>query len=369
MGCAASSAEDASSKAIDRTLREAARRQERELKLLLLGSGESGKSTVAKQMRLIFLNGFTEDEMQRFSPIIRMNLISVLHRPLVASLLGVDKAVGSFDASIFDQDGQIGTEWGELRPLALKWANPARMTQFRMADEYDESIRDEWKQLAASPVFKEMVQRGDEYGLIDSAPYFLDRLDEILSPSYVPCTMDVLRMRVTTTSIQEISFLHEDYAFRVVDVGGQRNERRKWIHCFDNVTAIIFIVACHEYDLMLREDTHVNRMHESLKLFDDMINCEFFQKTPFILFLNKTDLLKDKLAKGITPDTIFPDYSCGKNPEKCILFLKKKFLALSKRPNNNDVFAYPTCALDTGQIDFVFKTVRSVLLQDSLQQI
>ena len=63
----------------------------------------------------------------------------------------------------------------------------------------------------------------------------------------------------------------KDYAFRVVDVGGQRNERRKWIHCFDNVTAIIFIVASHEYDLMLREDTNVNRMHESLKLFDDMV--------------------------------------------------------------------------------------------------
>jgi len=38
------------------------------------------------------------------------------------------------------------------------------------------------------------------------------------------------------------------------DVGGQRSERKKWIHCFEGVTAIIFIVALSEYDLTLAED-------------------------------------------------------------------------------------------------------------------
>ena len=42
--------------------------------------------------------------------------------------------------------------------------------------------------------------------------------------------------------------------FRMFDVGGQRSERKKWIHCFEGVTAIIFIVAMSEYDLSLAED-------------------------------------------------------------------------------------------------------------------
>lgn len=42
--------------------------------------------------------------------------------------------------------------------------------------------------------------------------------------------------------------------FRVFDVGGQRSERRKWIHCFDNVESIIFITAISEYDQVLFED-------------------------------------------------------------------------------------------------------------------
>ena len=54
----------------------------------------------------------------------------------------------------------------------------------------------------------------------------------------------------------------QDYLFnllfsifcRMFDVGGQRSERKKWIHCFEGVTAIIFIVAMSEYDLTLAED-------------------------------------------------------------------------------------------------------------------
>ena len=47
---------------------------------------------------------------------------------------------------------------------------------------------------------------------------------------------------------------------RMVDVGGQRSERRKWIHCFENVTSIMFLVALSEYDQVLVEsDNEVRR--------------------------------------------------------------------------------------------------------------
>jgi hypothetical protein len=56
------------------------------------------------------------------------------------------------------------------------------------------------------------------------------------------------------SGIVETDFVHKGLHFRMVDVGGQRNERKKWIHCFQDVTAIIFVVAMSEYDLKLEED-------------------------------------------------------------------------------------------------------------------
>lgn len=87
------------------------------------------------------------------------------------------------------------------------------------------------------------------YQLGDSAGYYFDNLDRIAAPEYVPTEDDVLRVRVKTTGIQEITFSANEVNFRMVDVGGQRSERKKWIHCFQDVTAVIFCVAMSEYDL------------------------------------------------------------------------------------------------------------------------
>lgn len=99
---------------------------------------------------------------------------------------------------------------------------------------------------------------------------------------------DVLRARVRTTGIIETTFRYRDLIYRMFDVGGQRSERRKWIQCFDDVTAVIFVVALSGYDMKLFEDQETNRIHESLTLFDAICNNKFFIDTAMILFLNKT---------------------------------------------------------------------------------
>ena len=50
------------------------------------------------------------------------------------------------------------------------------------------------------------------------------------------------------------------------DVGGQRSERKKWIHCFEGVTAIIFCVALSAYDLVLAEDEEMVRYYLNNKV-------------------------------------------------------------------------------------------------------
>ena len=83
----------------------------------------------------------------------------------------------------------------------------------------------------------------------------------------------------------------------MVDVGGQRNERKKWIHCFEGVTAVIFVAAISEYDQVLYEDGQTNRMVEALKLFEETCGLKWFVDTSFILFLNKRDLFDEKIKR------------------------------------------------------------------------
>ncbi|CAF4516395.1 unnamed protein product, partial [Didymodactylos carnosus] len=128
--------------------------------------------------------------------------------------------------------------------------------------------------------------RSNEYQLNDSAQYFLDQLYRIGSQDFLPNEQDILRTRVKTTGIVEINFSFKNLNFRLFDVGGQRSERKKWIHCFEDVTAIIFCVALSEYDQVLYEDESTNRMHESLRLFDSICNNKWFVYTGIILFLN-----------------------------------------------------------------------------------
>lgn len=95
---------------------------------------------------------------------------------------------------------------------------------------------------------QEAISRAAEFQLNDSTVYFWERASEILKPGYLPTEQDVLRARVRTTGIVQQNFDIAGKKYTMFDVGGQRNERRKWIHCFDNVTAVIFVTAISEYD-------------------------------------------------------------------------------------------------------------------------
>lgn len=102
-------------------------------------------------------------------------------------------------------------------------------------------------------------------------------MNRITSEKYVPNSRDVLRARIRTTGIIETQFKVDHMIFRMVDVGGQRSERRKWIKCFDDVRSLLFVVSLTEYDMALREDPKINRLHESLKLFHDICNNIYFR--------------------------------------------------------------------------------------------
>ena len=128
--------------------------------------------------------------------------------------------------------------------------------------------------------------------LMDSAQYFLSHLDRVLSDTYEPTLDDRARVACRTSGANIIAFervgpVSNRERYSIVDTGGQRNERLKWVCWAENVTAIIFVCALSGFDETLFEDRRQNKLVESFDLFADMLQVPFFAWKNVVVLLNK----------------------------------------------------------------------------------
>ncbi|CAJ0957208.1 unnamed protein product, partial [Mesorhabditis belari] len=334
---------------IERQLNQDKRAGSSIVKLLLLGAGECGKSTVLKQMQILHSNGFTEEEINEKKAIIYNNLVT--------SMCTILKAMDNVLLIPLDDK-----EKEEMKSRVLKVQE--------MGQENDlptEDVSNAIQALWSDPKVKKAYEMRSEYQLVDSAKYFLDNCQRIVEPGFRPTDQDILFSRVATTGVVEVKFKIKDLDFRVFDVGGQRSERRKWIHAFDNVESIIFITAISEYDQVLFEDETTNRMIESMQLFNSICNSTWFISTAMILFMNKKDLFMEKIQR-VNITTAFPDYEGGQNYEEAVNFIKMKFAELNLNPDKKTIYMHETCATDTNQVQLVISSVIDTIIQKNLQK-
>ncbi|KAJ6234865.1 guanine nucleotide-binding protein g(o) subunit alpha [Anaeramoeba flamelloides] len=292
--------EDLVNKSIDHDFDSLKTRLENQVKLLLLGPGESGKSTIVKQIKRIFLGGFTKREISDF----RFNI----HSNIVEAIKVLSRGVRKF-----------GYEWVTKTNHQIA----KEILQLRFHGLIKEELADKIKSLWGDPILVKVLKRKNELQFFESSE-------------------------------------------QITDVGGQRNERKKWIHCFENVTSVIFVVAINEYNQTLFEETNTNRMRESLLLFDEIVNSKWLKSSSMILFLNKFDLFKKKIQES-NLKKYFKDYK-GKNLESAQKFICDKFLKLNK---NKKKIIYPffTTATDSDNMKYVFAAIKDTLLQNNISNI
>uniref|UniRef100_A0A3B4FCM6 Guanine nucleotide-binding protein subunit alpha n=1 Tax=Pundamilia nyererei TaxID=303518 RepID=A0A3B4FCM6_9CICH len=344
---------------IERQLRRDKRESRREYKLLLLGTGESGKSTFIKQMRIIHGRGYSDEDKRGFKQLVYQNIFTAMQAMI--------QAMNALQIP-------YKYEHNKANATTVNKADVEKVVT--LTNPYIDALKSLW----SDPGIQECYNRKREYQLSDSqlsfsflntalsspcAISYLDDLDRISDTGYLPTQQDVLRVRVPTTGIIEYPFDLEGVVFRMVDVGGQRSERRKWIHCFENVTSIMFLVALSEYDQALAESSNENRMEESMALFKTIISYKWFEESSIILFLNKIDLLEEKIMYSHLVD-YFPEYD---GPPQDVdagkAFILDMFVSLNP-DEKKIIYSHFTCATDTDNVRFVFCVVKDHILQGHL---
>ncbi|KAI7856151.1 G-alpha protein [Circinella umbellata] len=302
-----------------------------EIKMLLLGAGESGKSTILKQIKLIHDGGYTIEERESFKEVIYSNTLQSMRVTLEAMEL----------LNIPFQNKQ---NENYHRHLILEAPPQIEMMNQELVQAFISLWEDQGVRIC--------LGRSNEYQLNDSALYYFNSMGRIGDPNYIPSDQDVLRSRVKTTGITETTFMINQMTCRMFDVGGQRSE-----------------LAISEYDQVLIEDGSVNRLHESLTLFDSICNSKWFIKTSIILFLNKIDLFAEKLSRNPLAN-YFNDYMGGQRYEAACQYLLNRFVSLhTTGDETKQIYTHFTCATDTKQIKFVMGAVNDICIHDSLRNV
>ncbi|XP_076342935.1 guanine nucleotide-binding protein G(q) subunit alpha isoform X3 [Tachypleus tridentatus] len=297
-------------------------------------------------MRIIHGAGYSDEDKKGF--------IKLVYQNIMMAMQSMIKAMDLLKISYKDQNN-------------IENAELIRSVDYETVTTFDSPYVEAIKSLWADPGIQECYDRRREYQLTDSAKYYLSDIDRIATSDYLPTQQDILRVRVPTTGIIEYPFDLDSIIFRMVDVGGQRSERRKWIHCFENVTSIIFLVALSEYDQILFESDNENRMEESKALFKTIITYPWFQNSSVILFLNKKDLLEEKIMFSHVVD-YFPEFDGPKQDHIAAReFILQMYLDQSPDPDHM-VYSHFTCATDTENIRFVFAAVKDTILQLNLKE-
>jgi guanine nucleotide-binding protein subunit alpha len=356
-------------------------KQRKEVKVMLLGQAESGKSTLQKQFQLFHASQTLERERPSWRPIVYFNTIKAVRtildeldwdfithanpedeayidsnwpseisriRHKLLPLVSIEDSLASeLSGGVTVAGGHSGVfvraGWQSVVTSTRSWpvahlhgrSSPrpdvvANMAAHLLSDlQYD--VDELWQHLAVKTLLRMRRLRLEE-----SAAFFLDEIHRIAEPDYLPTTDDILHVRLQTLGVTEhsfdINFAGTHYSWILYDVGGARGQRHAWVPYFDDAAAIIFLAPISAFDQYLEEDPRTNRIDDSLQLFTTTCSNKLLKNASMVLMLNKNDLLKKKLQAGVMVKKYITSYGERENRyEDVAEYFRAHFAQVHKR--------------------------------------
>ncbi|KAF9089159.1 guanine nucleotide-binding protein subunit alpha [Mortierella sp. AD031] len=344
------------SDAIDRSLKADRERQLREggIKLLILGPSETGKTTVLKQLKLLYGRKGLDIERQTYRRVVHLNVMRAI-QGLVEGMEQANIPLGNPEnAEHVETVRRLETTLKRYSITTVGIPNPAiprKITDAKaetdMFADMVPAIKSLWHDSGIQTTFNTCTQ----LSIQDSAKYFLDAVDRVADPEYVPTDDDILQARVRTLAVSEHIFDIDGVAYRPY---------------FDEVDAIIFMSAISAFDQGCEDNPNLNRLQDCLMLFNEISNHKLFLHTSMIVFLNKIDIFQRKLLSGSMVNRYFPDYNGPNDYFSTTVFFQYRFLEQCK-DLQKQVYTHFTHATDTKQMKVIVVAVNVIIQRLNLR--
>ena len=313
-----------------------------DIKVLLLGTGESGKTTFLRQIKRLYCGGFSDKERKEYKILIKKNIIYDFKTIISTLKRSTYKIESNYDEFIeiienLDPSDEIFEE--EIYEILIKlWDNP---------------------------IFQVQYEESKNLGISENLVYYINKLKIILQNNYIPNDQYILNIRIRTTGISNLKFKVNDIKTELFDVGGQVSERKRWELTFSNVNILLFVCSLSDYDQLMFEDLNKNRSLDSIEVFERILQVQHFQNIPIFLLLNKFDIFEKKIKND--PQKFlnyYSDFNGNINDiNEIIEFIKNKYLFKIKNSILSNIKVYITCAVNDEDIKkFINSLAETIIL-------
>jgi len=299
----------------------------------------------------ILNGGFTDDEIEQYKVLMLNNVLAGMQElikqcaklevPLEEKSLKHSRAIMALSVSEDIRDDQF-----HKRILAL-WADTSIQQIFLDRHRYQLSC-------------------------VAHMDYLVDNVERFAKPGFIPTNEDILYARQRTAGSSRTVIKKDKITWEMIDCGGQTGERKKWeVIINEGLTAMIFFIGLDEYNMVSAEDKNLTKMDVARSVFSEVANSDATRGVTKLLFLNKEDLFKEKMANKVQFaefQKAFPEYTEDNDPETAAQFVAKKFQS-EIADENEHVHHHVICALDTNAMSVVFEAVKDDIFSKKMAKL
>lgn len=207
------------------------------------------------------------------------------------------------------------------------------------------------------PGIQRAFARRHEFGLSDGAQYLFEHAERFAARDYVPSDADLLRARLPRAGIASV----ELPGLVLVDVAGQRSDKKRWLHYFEDVRAVLFVASLAEFDVarpLADSAAPQNALRHALALFTSIAQSPWFRAAALLVCLNKRDLFREKLAHGRALKLALPDYSGPNSDDAAFAAVAHAFTAAVPEKR---VHVFSLTATDSDSVRRLYDDLKNTL--------